>query len=77
VPRNWCFPGKKRRAGWEERVIFIHIFGGFRKPPKIWIFLVSSRLIAPVEIFYLSLGGSLKVYEIASLFFLPFYPEWL
>jgi len=39
APRKGHFPDKKRRAGWEERLFFIHFFGGFRKPPKKWAFL--------------------------------------
>jgi hypothetical protein len=32
-----------RREGWGENYFFIHIFGGFRKPPKIWAFFQINR----------------------------------
>jgi len=39
----FCRPDMTRYAKQGERVIFIHIFGGFRKLPKIGAFFQINR----------------------------------
>jgi hypothetical protein len=49
--RNKYFPGKKRCAvrSRQKELFFIYIFGGFRKPPKIWAFSPYPELKLPEQ----------------------------